>query len=380
MNEENIYSGSGTENNSAPVLEDIDYSAGDSEKKNGPQGVAAPVLDDMDYVAPASKKGGPEGVSAPVLDNMDTYNPSQNDKKGSPTNVTAPILDDYNYNPSEKNNVLDDETIISGLTEEQKAMFDTLSPEKQKQIIDMRREQLAQKNSTSHSVEPSLKAPELDDDNYYPQQKKEEKKPDITVTAPILDDEPEETKYVPRYVDEDLEKAKQEARKKAVSSQLVPNQKDEKESLRMMLALKAEREEEKAKKGFKFIIILEFIAIITAVVFFLLYSGQLGLSYKDGMSGFSSLIENSALYIAVIALICPLAMLTGMNGFKSLTSFVYLLLGIIQIIPGIGMLPQHEGSMLLAGLLYAVSLIGTIAVFVTISASECIDLYFKKAK
>ncbi len=373
MNEENIY---GTTGASAPVLDDIDYSA-PAEKKTGPQGVAAPVLDDMDYVAPTAKKGGPEGVSAPVLDSMDTYTPAYGEKKGAPTDVSAPVLDDDTYNAAPKKNILSDDEIIAGLSSEQKAMYDTLPSEKQKQIIDMRRAQLG---AAAPAAEPAVTAPVLDEDNYTPPPKKEEKKPEAPISAPVLDEEPEAPKYVPKFVDEDLEKAKQEAKKKAVSSQLVSNQKDEKESLRMMLELKAEREAEAAKKGFKIVLALVFVGIIAAVAFFLLYSGQLGLAYKDGMSGISSVIEGSALYIAVVAAVIPLTLLTGMGGMKSLTSFVYFVFGVIQLFPGIGMLPQHEGSMAIAGVLYAVALIGTLVVFITLSASECVGLFFKKQK
>lgn len=376
MNEDNIYGTTGAEGASVPVLDDIDYSA-PSGKKTGPQDVAAPVLDDMDYVAPAAKKGDPEGVSAPVLDSMDTYAPAYGEKKGAPTNVTAPVLDDDTYNAAPKSVVLSDEDIIAGLTDEQKVMYDQLPPEKQRQIIDMRRSQLG---AAAPAAEPAVTAPVLDEDNYTPPPKNEVKQPEAPISAPVLDEEPEAPKYVPKFVDEDLERVKQEAKKKAVSSQLVSNQKDEKESLRMMLELKAEREAEAAKKGFKTVVALVFVGIIAAAAFFLLYSGQLGLAYKDGLSGISSVIEGSALYIAVAAAVIPFTLLTGMGGMKSLTSFVYFFFGAIQLFPGIAMLPQHKGSMVIAGVLYAVSLICTLAVFITLSASENVGLFFKKPR
>lgn len=380
MNDENIYGSSGAEDTpSAPVLDEIEYSA-PGEKKSGPQGVAAPVLDDMDYVAPTSKKDGPQGVSAPTLDSMDAYEPSCSEKKGAPANVTAPVLDDdnYSYNAAAKPKELSDEDIIAGLSDEQRAMYDKLPPEKQRQIIDMRKAQLSQQSAGNDAAAEPVSAPVLNEDNYVPPPKKEEKKPEAPISAPVLDDEPEAPKYVPKFVDEDLEKVKQEAKKKAVSSQLSSNQKDEKESLKMMLELKAEREAEAAKKGFVTVIFLVIMGIAAAVAFYLLYSGQLGLAYKSEISGISGVVGGSALYISVIAGVCPLMLLTGMGGLKSLTSFVYLLFGIVQIFPGVAMLPQHEGSMALAVILYAVSLILTIAVFVTLSASENVGLFFKK--
>lgn len=368
------------ENNNPSVLDDIDYSA-PAEKKEGPTGVAAPVLDDIEYVAPAAKKGGPSGVSAPVLDDMDAYVPPASQKKGAPTGVAAPVLDDdssYSAQPkpeAPQKLVLSDEDIIAGLSPEQKQVFSNLPADKQQQIISMRRAQLG-----AEAPAPTVTAPVLDEDNYTPPPKKEEPKPEpqAPLTAPVLDDEPEAPKYVPKFVDEDLERAKKEAAKKAVSSQLVSEQKDSKESLRMMLQLKEERRQEMAKKGFKIAIVLAVLGLVAAVAFYLLYSGSLGLDYKDGMSGIANVLKNSAMYITMAAGISALLLITGVGFFKSLASLIYLIMGVAQIFPGIVMIPQHEGSMGLTVALYIVALAATVGVFVTLSASECIGYFFKK--
>lgn len=367
MNDENIYGGS--------PLDDIDYTA-PAAKNNGPVGVSAPVLDDIDYVAPSPKKGGPTGVAAPILDDMNAYTPDSS-RKGAPTGVTAPTLDDNTsgFTSAPKKLILSDEDIINGLTPELLERFNNLPADKQKQIIDMRRSQLG-----AEAPPEAVQAPVLDDDNYVPPPKKEQPvQPSQPITAPILDDEPEPPKYVPKYVDEDLERAKKDARK-AVSASLVSNQKDPKASLRMMLELKQERQAELAAKGFKISIVLALLGVIAAVAFYLLYSGQLGLGYKDGLGGFSKTIEESSLYIAVGVGVCSLTLMTGISGFKSLSSLVFLLFGIIQIFPGLPMLPQHDGSMAKAGAIYGAALVLTIAVFVTLSASECVGLFFKKEK
>lgn len=373
MNDENNYGASG--------LDDLEYTA-PSAKKDGPTGVAAPVLDDIEYVAPSAKKGGPTGVAAPVLDDMDAYVPPSSQKKGAPTGVAAPVLDDdsvpYSAGASSKPEklILSDDEIVAGLTAEQKAMFDNLPADKQQQIIDMRRQQLG-----AEAPAPVLTAPVLDEDNYTPPPKKEApSQPAEPITAPILDDEPEAPKYVPKFVDEDLEKAKREGAKKAVSSQLVSDQRDSKESLRMMLELKEERRREMAKKGFRVVIVFALIGVAAAVTFYLLYSGSLGLDYKDGMSGAANVIKNSAMYIAIAMGVSALTLITGVGFFKSLASLIYLAAGIVQIFPGLIMIPQHEGSMGLTVALYAVSLICTIAVIVGLSAVESVSLFFKKGK
>ena len=364
MNDDNIYGGNS--------LDELDYTAS-APKNNGPTGVTAPVLDDMDYVAPSSKKGGPTGVSAPVLDDMDSYSYSGNDKKGAPTGVSAPVLDDDNYSASHEKLVMTDEEIINGLSPEQKSVFDTLPQEQRQQIIDMRRSQLGASAPVSAAA-----APILDEDNYVPPPKKEEPpKPAAPVTAPVLDDEPEAPTYKPKYVDEDLERAKAEAKKKAVAAQLVPDQKDSKESLRKMLELKDEIRLEKAAKGAKICIVLAIVGIIGAIAFYLLYTGALGLDYKNGAEGMAGFMQDFAMYICIAMVFSAAGLITGVSFIKSIASVVYLISGIVQLI-GAVLIPQHDGSMTLVVLLYAVSLICTVAVFFTLSSNECVGQRFKK--
>ena len=369
MNEENNFGGS--------PLEDIEYKAPEP-KKNDISGIAAPVLDDIDYVAPTAKKGGPTGVAAPVLDDMDVYTPSS-EKKGAPTGVVAPTLDDdvpyvADSVKAPEKLVLSDEEIIAGLTPEQLETFNRLPKANQQKVLDMRRDQLG-----AVAPEPVISAPVLDEDNYVPPPKKEEApKPEEPITAPVLDDAPEPVKYVPKYVDEDLERAKKEASKKAVAAQLVSDQKDSKESLRMMIQLKEERKAELAQKGFKITIVIAIIGIAAAVLFYLLYSGQLGLSYKDGFSGFGKKVGDSSFYIAGVVGLCSILLVTGMGFAKSLSSLVFVLFILVQIFPGVVMIPQHNGNLGLVGLLYGLSLIASIAVIFMLSGSEAVGQYFKR--
>ena len=370
MNNENSFGGS--------PLDDIEYTA-PQPKNEGPTGVAAPVLDDIDYVAPTAKKGGPTGVAAPVLDDMDTYTP-QSQKKGAPTGVAAPVLDDdMSYNSSAEPSkseqlVLSDEDIINGLTPELLETFNKLPPENQKKVLDMRRAQLG-----AVAPAPVVTAPVLDEDNYVPPPKKEEPvQPAEPVTAPILDDAPEPTKYVPKFVDEDLERAKQEASKKAVAAQLVSEQKDSKESLRMMIQLKEERQAELAQKGFKLAIIACLIGIVAAVAFYLLYSGKLGMGYKNGLEGAGKFLENTSIYIAAAMILTGLGMISGIKAFKSGASLVYLLSAILQVFPGLPMIPQHEGSVAKVVIFHVLAFAGTVAVFVGLSASECVGQFFSR--
>ncbi|MDE5854481.1 MAG: ABC transporter permease [Ruminococcus sp.] len=374
-------------NVTAPVLDDIEYVA-PAKKKGGPTGVNALILDDMDaYVPPISKKkGAPTGVSVPVLDDMDAYVPPVSQKKGVPTGVSAPVLDDnatpYVSQKSDEDDdilIMTDEEIIETFTSSQLETYNNLPDANKRKVIELMRKQLGAEAPPEPIEE--VTAPILDEDNYITPSKPEKKevpKPAEPISAPVLDDEPEPPKYTPKFVDEDLEKAKREGAKQAVSSQLVSDQKDSKESLRMMLELKEERRREEAKKGFKFVIIIAVLGIIGAVAFYLLYSGSLGLTYKDGINGIAGVIKNSALYISIAMGMTSVVLISGVGFFKSLASLVFLISGIAQIFPGSVMIPQHEGSMGLTVILYAVSIICTIGVFVSLSAIESVSLFFKK--
>ncbi|MDE5764700.1 MAG: ABC transporter permease [Ruminococcus sp.] len=362
--------------NNTGGLDDISYIA--PPKKSGPTGVSAPVLDDIEYVAPSAKKGGPTGVSAPVLDDMGDYVPPVSAKKGAPTGVSVPVLDDDNTPyQAEKEDVLimTDEEIIAKFTPEQLESFNRFPEANKQSVLDSIRKQFG-------AVAPPVKvtAPVLDEDNYTPPPKKQEKPPEPPkpVTAPVLDDEPAPTTYKPKFVDEDLERAKKEAAVKAVSSQLVSDQKDSKESLRMMLELKEERRRELAAKGFKVCIVLGIVGVVAAAAFFLLYSGSLGLTYKDGISNIANILKESSLYIAAAMAVSSLALMSGFGFVKSIATLVYVVSAIAQIFPGIVMIPQHNGSLPLTVVLYIVSLAGTIGVIFGMSGIEAVSLYFKR--
>lgn len=372
------------DNNFAPVLENIEYN-GTSCKKGNPTNVDAISLDDMENnYNPAYdvRKGAPTGVDTLVLDDMsNNYNPSLFQKKGMPAGVDTLILDDMGTTPAIKNSseklIITDEEIIESFNPELRTIFDNLSDVQQQQILDMRREQMGAEKTPA-----KVTAPTLDEDNYTPPSKetKETATPSEPVEAPVLDDEPELPKYVPKYVDEDVERAKREGAKQAVASQLTSNQKDSKESLRMMLELKEQRNAELAEKGFIITIIIAVIGVIGAIAFYLLYGGKLGLDYKSSLSGMGNIIKNSAMYIAIVSAVGSLTLITGMNGFKSLSTFIIIVCGIIQVFPGLAMIPQHNGNLVLAGILYVISIGCTITEIVMLSASEAVGLYFKKRK
>lgn len=343
------------ENIKKPVLDDIDYSA--SAKKGAPKGVSAPVLDDMDsFSYTEHKKGAPKGVSAPVLESMSSYTP----KPRKPQNT-----------------YLNDDEVIAKFSPEQRQQFYSLPEEKKKMVLDYTRKQLG----TPLEPEPELKAPVLDDPNDVPvfEKPKHELDYDEPLVAPVLDEAPQTPEYVPKFATEDIEQIKKEAKKEAVKSQLVSNEKDKKESLRMMMALREEREREDAKKGFKLTIILAVIGCISAVLFSLFAGGEfMGLAYKPETGKLTDIIAQYSLYISIAVGICSFLLITGIKAFKSIATTVFLLFTIILIFPGILMLTQKDGNMSVNAILYGLSVIGSGYTFFSLTSNNKINLFFSK--
>ena len=342
-------------------------------------GGSTPVLDDIEYTAPTAKKGGPTGVSAPVLDDMDAYVPPTANKKGAPTGVSAPVLDD-NTAPytAEKREVriMTDEELIATFTPEQLETYNRFPEANRARVLEQLRNQLG-----VEAPPVEVTAPVLDEDTYTPPVKEtvsQPAQPAEEIKAPVLDDAPEPPAYKPKFVDEDLERAKREAKTKAVAGQLVKEQKDPKESLRRMLELKEEQRREAAAKGFKLCFLIAAIGIVASVVFYLLYSGSLGLTYKDGLDGFAAKLKDGSLYNAAAMIVSGLVLPTGVGFLKSLASVVYLLSGVMQIFPGIIMIPQHNGNLGLIIGLYVVSLAATVVTFFMMTGSEAVGAYFSK--
>lgn len=342
-------------------------------------GGSAPILDDIEYTAPTAKKGGPTGVSAPVLDDMDAYVPPTAQKKGAPTGVSAPVLDDDSvpYTAEKREvKIMTDEELIATFNPEQLETFNRFPEANREKVLEQLRKQLG-----VEAPPMEIKAPVLDDNDYTPPVKetaKEPVQPAEELKAPVLDDAPEPPAYKPKYVDEDLERAKREARTKAVAGELASGRSNSKENLKNMLELKEQLRREQAQKGFKLCFLISALGIIAGVVFYLLYSGSLGLTYKDGLDGFAAKLKDGSLYIAAGMIVSGLTLATGVGFLKSLTSVIYLLSGILQIFPGVVMIPQHNGSLALIITLYVLSLGFTIAAFFMMTGSESVGAYFSK--
>ena len=244
-----------------------------------------------------------------------------------------------------------------------KKAFVTLDPEKQMQVVKMRADALG------------IPAPIIPN----------EMRPKLNQETPVqeevmLEDAPVQEKYVPKFKDEDLERAKAEAQKpqKYTPPPMEMTEEQKQESRRLMAQLREEREREQAKKGFRQLILLTIVGIVGAMAFCLFFSDMFGLGNKmEEAGGFAQKMKSVAGYVGAGIGIGSLLLIAPIPAFKGLCKFLDLVGFVMMLFPGIPLLMQTEGNGAVNGILYAVAILACIVGFVILITSDNIRMYNK---
>ncbi len=384
-----------TNNTPDDLLSGLDNTSYTPQEKKGAPQVDAPALDDILAPPPAAwtpqnseKKGAPQ-VDEPVL--LDDPAPTawkREEKKGAPQ-VEAPVLEDaaaYTAKPAAVAQPLPDaaslqEDLLGAqaaydpvaefyqklkFTEELKTAFAGLDAQKQEQVVEMRAKQMGisvPRIPKELRPKEELPAPEAD--------------------AVVLEETPKPQTYVPKFKDEDLERAKEESKKSKSYTPPPPMEMTEdqkKESRRIMNELREEREKEAAKKGLVQLIILAVLGVICAAAFSIFISGAFGLGYQDALDsqGFMGIVKQYAPYLGVALGLCSLLLYVPLPLVRSLSKFLNGLTFLLMLFPGIPLLIQKEpGNGLANGLLFAAALGLSALTFVMLITSDAIRMYDK---
>ncbi|MBQ2264073.1 MAG: hypothetical protein IJ265_01905 [Oscillospiraceae bacterium] len=368
------------------------------EKKGAPQ-IEAPELDDILAPPPAAwtpqndqRKGAPV-VDEPVL--LDDPAPVwQSEKKGAPQ-VDEPVLLEepasYTEKPAAKPQELaaDLQADILGdapaaydpveefyqklkFTDDLKAAFSQLDAEKQMQVTEMRAKQMGiPVPAVPRELRPKL-------EQAAPAASGEE----AAVEAPVLEEAPKPQAYVPKFKDEDLERAKEESKKPQKYTpppQMEMTEEQKKESRRIMNELREEREREAAKKGFRQLILLTVLGLVAGAAFALFVSGAFGAGYRmEEELGWMSYVKEYGVYLGAGVAIGSLVLCAPIPALRGIVKFLHGLTFVLCLFPGIPLLIQKEaGHGLLNGLLYAAALVLSGLCAFTLTTSENISMYNK---
>ncbi len=380
-------------------LEDTSYIP--QEKKGAPQ-IEAPELDDILAPPPAAWTQNTEKKGAPVVDEpvlLDDPAPTwQAEKKGAPQ-VDEPVLLDEPASyaaasaqkPQELPSAEDLQADILGsepaaydpveefyqklkFTDDLKKAFSTLDAEKQIQVVEMRAKQMGiPVPQVPRELRPQLGAPAKDGnaDSAAP-----------AAEEVVLEEAPKVQAYVPKFKDEDLERAKEESKKVhkyTPPPQMEMTEEQKKESRRFMNELREEREKEAAKKGLRQLILLTFVGVIGGVAFMLFVSGAFGAGYKmEETLGWLSYVKEYGGYLGIIVALGSLLLAAPLPPVRGFVKFLNGLTFVLCLFPGIPLLIQKEaGHGLLNGLLYAAALVCCGLCAFILTTSESISMYNK---
>lgn len=335
----------------------------------------APKIDDADLIGllgdePEVWNGNEQKRGAPVLAEqvlLDEPEQSWQEQKSSPdaSVLDASLADDL----LGSNEVSAYDAVAEFCTKLQfddnlRQIFVTLDAEKQMQVVKMRADALG----IPMPIIPNELRPQM-----HAQEQPQEQEV-------MLEEAPEPEAYVPKFKDEDLERAKAEAQKpkKYTPPQVEMTEEQKQESRRLMAQMREDREREQAKKGFRQLIVLTIVGVIGAVAFCLFFSDMFGLGNKmEEVGGFAQKVKSVAGYVGAGVGIGSLLLAAPIPQLKGLCKLLDMIGFILMLFPGIPLLMQTEGNGVINGILYAVAILACgISAFVLIT-SDNISMYNK---
>lgn len=382
------------------MLEGLDTPSYTPQEKKGAPQIEAPDLDDILAPPPAAWTSGSEKKGAPVVDEpvlLDDPVPTwQAEKKGAPqieapeldapsayASTTAPVKEALPSADSLAADLLGDEPAAYDpveefytklkFTDDLKKAFSGLDAEKQMQVVEMRAKQMGiPVPQIPRELRPSLTAASAAEG---------EAAAEAPVEAPALEEAPKPQAYVPKFKDEDLERAKAESKKPhAYTPPPQPEMTEEqkKESRRFMNELREEREKEAAKKGFRQLILMAVLGVVCGACLAIFFSGAFGMGYKmEEELGWMQYIKDYAPYLGVAVGVGSLALLAPLPAIKGLVRFLDGLTFVLMLFPGIPLLIQKDGYGVANGILFgAALLLSGLSAFI-LTTSDNISMYYK---
>lgn len=311
-------------------------------------GVQAPILEETFCDTTQFRKKSLDDIQAPILTETTGGNVIQNKKVGL-EDIQAPILEDTSQHQVTTNikKSLDDVSVP------------TLNTTDGKQVAVSR-------------VETSQPATQVQQPLNSGTNRLE------GVSSPVVEQPQREERYVSKYANADIERAKQEGMKKAheISTPELTEE-EKKKSREAHKQLMAMREQEMAKKGGNMVKLLLFLGLFATVGFHLFITIP---EFKEG--GGANLVETLkgfVIYYDVLLVLGSFLMLPKLEGFRKFSSFVFGLNTLITVTLGSFLLSQMT-SIGVNIAYYLVSLIFSVFISFQLSGNENVGKYYTSMK
>ena len=193
------------------------------------------------------------------------------------------------------------------------------------------------------------------------------------VQKPVLADEPQtEQRYVPKFVDPDLENAKKTAVDRAIKSSLnsVPESFDKEKSREVYREFMREKEADLARKGGMLVIVIMVIGMISGLLT-LLYSFM---ALKDETPAFLETCNMCTTILGIIFLGGAGAMLVKSNTTRKIASNIFTFGTVLHVIPGLFVMFAKVQGM--AKIMYLAVLVINIIICFSYGSSEAIKKHY----
>jgi len=193
------------------------------------------------------------------------------------------------------------------------------------------------------------------------------------VQKPVLSEEPQaEQRYVPKFVDPDLENAKKTAVDRAIKSSLnsVPDSFDKEKSREVYREFMREKEADLARKGGMLVIVIMVIGMISGLLT-LLYSFM---ALKDETPAFLETCNMCTTILGIIFLGGAGAMLVKSNTTRKIASNIFTFGTVLHVIPGLFVMFSKVQGM--AKIMYLAVLVINIVICFSYGSSEAIKKHY----
>ena len=341
---------------SAPVLEETTYDPSKSVKRSL-DGIQAPTLEETSYT-PEKKTAGLDDVAAPVL--ADTFTPSAAPQQYGAPQTGAPAFQQYGAQ----------NTQAAAPQFQQYGAQNTQAAAPQFQQYGAQNAQATSQPFQQYGAQ-NAQATSQPFQQYGGAGQTSRNLDDVQ--KPVLSEEPQaEQRYVPKFVDPDLENAKKTAVDRAIKSSLnsVPDSFDEEKSREAYREFMREKEADLARKGGMLVIVIMAIGMISGLIT-LLYSFM---ALKEETPAFLETCNMCTMILGILFLGGAAAMLVKSNTTRKIASNIFTFGTVLHVLPGLFvMFSKVQGT---AKLMYLAVLVINIVICFSYGSSEAIKKHY----
>jgi len=334
-----------------------------AENNHNLDGIQAPTLEETTYNPSASVKRSLDGIQAPVLEDT-AYTPEK--KTAGLSDVAAPVLSDT-FTPGS----------APQTAQPQFQQYGAQAPQMAQPQFQQYGAQAPQAVQSQQFQQYGAQAPQAVQSQQFQQYGAQTPQSGRTlddVQKPVLDEEPAvQQRYVPKFVDPDLEAAKKTAVDRAIKSSLnsVPDSFDEEKSREVYREFMRQKEADLAKRGGMFVIFIMIAGMVSGLLTLLFSFIEL----KEEIPGIIDTFNLVYMILGIVLIGGAAAMLVKSNTARKIASNIFTWVTVLHVIPGVFVMFSKASRSSAIGIYLAILVLNIVICF-TYGSSEAIKKHY----